>query len=68
MCAVFGPFRSGPGIALSSYWNAGTMPETQLIELHQHHHNALMAVLVIAAVATVLFAILYGLLNLLGKR
>ena len=27
MCAVFGPFRSGPGIALSSYWNAGTMPE-----------------------------------------
>jgi len=27
MCAVFGPFRSGPGIALSSYRNAGTMPE-----------------------------------------
>jgi hypothetical protein len=27
MCAVFSRFRSGPGIALSSYRNAGTMPE-----------------------------------------
>jgi hypothetical protein len=27
MCAVFRPFRSGPGIALSSYRKAGTMPE-----------------------------------------
>jgi hypothetical protein len=27
MSAGFGPFRSGPSIALSSYRNAGTMPE-----------------------------------------